>query len=351
MATTDRFALQNGDGPSGDSTGNGIEVEGLVREFKKGPRAVDGIDLRLTRRDLRLSGPQRRREVDDRAHADDALAAHRGLRAGRRTRHHPPGPRRVTRSASRSRTPRSTPAHRSRAHEAPRRPSRARRRRDQAARRRAARARRARRGRRSSGRRVLGRDEAPTRPRARARPRAAHPVPRRADHRPRRPEPRGDVGRGRTPVRPARRDRVPHHAVPRGGGLACPPGRDHRPRPDRGRGHAGVPQGRDRAPNRPGRGGQRRRRRTGRRGPRTVRRAHAGATRRGRGEAVGRYTGARRRGSRARRRGSADSELELHAPSLDDVFLQKTGRRLEGAGDDEAEEAVAPCGELAPAEA
>src|SRR3954469_24419903 len=25
----------------------GIEVEGLVREFKKGPRAVDGIDLRV----------------------------------------------------------------------------------------------------------------------------------------------------------------------------------------------------------------------------------------------------------------------------------------------------------------
>src|ERR687895_213556 len=25
---------------------NGIEVEGLVREFKNGPRAVDGIDLR-----------------------------------------------------------------------------------------------------------------------------------------------------------------------------------------------------------------------------------------------------------------------------------------------------------------
>ena len=28
-------------------TANGIEVEGLVREFKKGPRAVDGIDLRV----------------------------------------------------------------------------------------------------------------------------------------------------------------------------------------------------------------------------------------------------------------------------------------------------------------
>src|SRR5262245_25121339 len=26
---------------------NGIEVEGLVKEFKKGPRAVDGIDLRV----------------------------------------------------------------------------------------------------------------------------------------------------------------------------------------------------------------------------------------------------------------------------------------------------------------
>ena len=26
-------------------TDNGIEVEGLVKEFKKGPRAVDGIDL------------------------------------------------------------------------------------------------------------------------------------------------------------------------------------------------------------------------------------------------------------------------------------------------------------------
>jgi ABC-2 type transport system ATP-binding protein len=26
---------------------NTIEVEGLVREFKNGPRAVDGIDLRV----------------------------------------------------------------------------------------------------------------------------------------------------------------------------------------------------------------------------------------------------------------------------------------------------------------
>ena len=30
--------------------------------------------------------------------------------------------------------------------------------------------------------------------------------------------------------------------------------------------------------------------------------------------------------------------LQLHAPTLDDVFLAKTGRSLEGAGDEEAGE-------------
>src|SRR5918996_2308227 len=30
-----------------DIRDNGIEAEGLVREFKKGPRAVDGVDLRV----------------------------------------------------------------------------------------------------------------------------------------------------------------------------------------------------------------------------------------------------------------------------------------------------------------
>ena len=29
------------------ASSNGIEVEGLVREFKDGPRAVDGIDLEV----------------------------------------------------------------------------------------------------------------------------------------------------------------------------------------------------------------------------------------------------------------------------------------------------------------
>src|SRR5215207_11700216 len=30
-----------------EARGNSIEVEGLVREFRKGPRAVDGIELRV----------------------------------------------------------------------------------------------------------------------------------------------------------------------------------------------------------------------------------------------------------------------------------------------------------------
>jgi ABC-2 type transport system ATP-binding protein len=37
----------------------------------------------------------------------------------------------------------------------------------------------------------------------------------------------------------------------------------------------------------------------------------------------------------------AIERLQLHAPSLDDVFLAKTGRSLEGAGEDEPEEAGA----------
>jgi ABC-2 type transport system ATP-binding protein len=37
---------------------------------------------------------------------------------------------------------------------------------------------------------------------------------------------------------------------------------------------------------------------------------------------------------RARRRGVALAHLQLHSPSLDDVFLAKTGRSLEGAGEE-----------------
>ncbi len=31
------------------------------------------------------------------------------------------------------------------------------------------------------------------------------------------------------------------------------------------------------------------------------------------------------------------ADIDLHAPTLDDVFLEKTGRHLEGAGDDGGE--------------
>jgi ABC-2 type transport system ATP-binding protein len=32
------------------------------------------------------------------------------------------------------------------------------------------------------------------------------------------------------------------------------------------------------------------------------------------------------------------SQLQIHEPTLDDVFLAKTGRHLEGAGDEEDQE-------------
>ena len=40
----------------------------------------------------------------------------------------------------------------------------------------------------------------------------------------------------------------------------------------------------------------------------------------------------RRGGPGARQRGHRVADLQLHAPTLDDVFLEKTGRKLEGAG-------------------
>ena len=57
---------------------NSIVVEQLVREFKKGPRAVDGIDLYVAPGEIYgFLGPERRRQVDDRADADDSAPADR----------------------------------------------------------------------------------------------------------------------------------------------------------------------------------------------------------------------------------------------------------------------------------
>jgi ABC-2 type transport system ATP-binding protein len=38
----------------------------------------------------------------------------------------------------------------------------------------------------------------------------------------------------------------------------------------------------------------------------------------------------------------AVEHLQLHAPTLNDVFLAKTGRSLEGAGDEDGEEQAQP---------
>jgi ABC-2 type transport system ATP-binding protein len=38
------------------------------------------------------------------------------------------------------------------------------------------------------------------------------------------------------------------------------------------------------------------------------------------------------------------SHLQIHEPTLDDVFLAKTGRHLEGAGDEEEQEQEAAAG-------
>ena len=86
-----------------------IQADKLVREFKKGPRAVDGIDLAVAAgRDLRLPRPERRRQVDDRAHADDAAAADLRHRSRRRLRRRRRGRRCGCTSARRCRRPRST---------------------------------------------------------------------------------------------------------------------------------------------------------------------------------------------------------------------------------------------------
>ena len=66
--------MQSRNGVQSDD--NGIEVNGLVREFKGGVRAVDGIDLEVRPGEIYgFLGPERRRQVDHRPRA-----------------HHPPPP-------------------------------------------------------------------------------------------------------------------------------------------------------------------------------------------------------------------------------------------------------------------
>ena len=141
------------------------------------------------------------------------------------------------------------------------------------------------------------------------------------------------MGRG-PPAGRRRRDGVPDDAVPRGGRRAGRPRRHHRPRQDRGRGHAGRAEGGDRPPER-----RSDPRRPGR--PRAPCRAFCTASAR---RPPPRPTASPRSCPRASSdlaeivrtldaEGLAIADLRLHSPTLDDVFLAKTGRSLEGAGD------------------
>ena len=169
------------------------------QEFKKGPRRRrrDRSPGRAGR-DLRLSRAERRGQVDDGADAHDAASADRRVGAGRpASTSSSEGPQvRATIGAALQEAA-LDPLLTGREHCACRPAARL------------ARAEREARSdellervgldrrRRPQGRRLLGRHEAAARPRAGARPPPAHPLPRRADDRPRPAEPHGAVGGGR----------------------------------------------------------------------------------------------------------------------------------------------------------
>ena len=225
---------------SDPGTGRAIEVEGLVKQFKKGPRAVDGIDLHVDTGEIYgFLGPNGAGKSTTVLMLTTLLPLDRGAGVGRRLRRRDAGragPRADRRRAAGGGA-RSAP-DRARAHAPADGAARAAEGGAPAARRRADRARRARRGRRSQGRRLLGRHAATARPRAGARPPPAHPLPRRADDRTRPAEPQLALGGGRAARLVGGHDRLPHHPVPRGGRSPRRSGRDHRPRHDRRRGHA-----------------------------------------------------------------------------------------------------------------
>ena len=145
-------------------------------------------------------------------------------------------------------------------------------------------------------------------------------------------------------ARDGRRHRLPDHAVPGGGRRPRRPRRDHRPRPHRRRGHAGAAQGRDRPAD--GRGACRTR-------PASSAAVAAVLERFGEPHARARRTRSPCGSSTARRssptscarstpRACAWRGSTLHEPTLDDVFLAKTGRSLEGAASEEEQQPAEP---------
>ena len=89
---------------------NGIEVDGLVREFKGGIRAVDGIHFQVEPGEIYgFLGPNGAGKSTTVLHAHHAAAAHRGhARAWPATTSSARAPTCASRSAPPSRRPRST---------------------------------------------------------------------------------------------------------------------------------------------------------------------------------------------------------------------------------------------------
>ena len=102
----------------------------------------------------------------------------------------------------------------------------------------AGRAARADRARAAAGQDAVRRAAAAAGDRARAGAPAAAGLPGRADHRPGPAEPQQPVGAHRQPAVRSGHHGLPHHALPGGSGRPVRPGVHHRPRGDRGRGHA-----------------------------------------------------------------------------------------------------------------
>ena len=210
-----------------DSSAPAVEVRELVREFKGGIRAVDGLDLEVAAGEIYAflgpNGPARRPSSASSRRCCGRPPAPRG-RGPRRRRARRRGP-----AIDRRRAPggRDRPADdRARAAADAGRAARAARG-GARARGLAARARRPDAGRRPARRRLLGRDAAAARPRARARAPADRAVPRRADHRPGPDEPWRPLARG--PVAQRRgHDGLPDDPVPRGGRAARRSRRHHR---------------------------------------------------------------------------------------------------------------------------
>ena len=182
---------------------NGIEVEGLVKDFKGGVRAVDGIDLQVAPGEIYgFLGPNGAGKSTTVLVLTTLLPPTAGSArvAGLDVMRHGAEVRRAIGASLAGVGPRPVP-DRPRAHAPAERPARPRPRGARTARQRAARAGRPDRGGRPQGGRVLGRHEAAPGPRPRAGARTAPAVPGRAHDGARPAEPRGPVGRGAPPGR------------------------------------------------------------------------------------------------------------------------------------------------------